>query len=183
MEVTLGNYIPQLSGFGIDYHSIPEPLIAEKEEGGGYRGKITLTEGNRFAITFDYDYMLIEIIKKLKGKYNGHTKTWYIPMNNKTRHFIFALVQNDNFYCTSDVKRIVEEISEKYKAIQHSGDSITNLIYAIEEYLDHEADDDYQVYRIALIDCLERVKEESGEQIEKPKEKWISIGKDGRIIG
>lgn len=157
----LSKYPKQLSAAGIDFFSIPEPEITPKEV-DEYRGTISIY-GQRIVLKFDYDYFLIQIIKKFQGsKYNAEKKTWSIPINTRTKHFIYTLAKKDHFYFSPALKPIIEEIEAKYKALEgEEKGKPDELIEAIENFLDHENDDMpiYMEYKKRLLEVLERMKE------------------------
>lgn len=159
----LGRYVPQLKVLGIDYFSIPEPALELKEQPEDYKGTISLSK-SRLYIKSEYDYFLIEIIKKFKGaKYNGKDRSWSLPLNNRTKCFVYNLVENDNFYYGKEVTDIIKEVRDKYKRISKVNISLLEeLVDATGEYLDHETKDFITAmeYRAKLIDTLERARKE-----------------------
>lgn len=142
---------------GVDYQSIPYDPVPEPEV-NLVRGTISVNRANRFQIQFDYDYFLIQIIKKHRGaRYNEFDKAWTLPINTKTKHFVYKLAKIDKFCYNQSVRPHIEEVDLVYVRIDT--DRYGGLIDALNDYLDHENDEflSYAEYRMNLIKALEDV--------------------------
>jgi len=105
----------QLPGFGIDYDAIPDPAETDPDAGpDGPRptGHIVM-DGERLALSFDYDRELVDQVRALQGRnWDSSKRCWLVDPTFTNVHAVFELAQNSGWEIDDDAMAVMERVSE-----------------------------------------------------------------------